>query len=310
MMKEIREFITANKDNMIGLLEKIVNIDIGSRHAKGIAEIVALLQGFLEENGITNRVIDTDSDNSILLEILNEEIDQAPIIFTGHLDTVFLEGTAAKNPFRIDEDGMMHGPGIDDMKSGIVIGLYTLLALKMIGYQERPIKFIMVTDEENLHMFSKAKDKIRQEAQGGLYALNFESGYLDDAIVVSRKGGGIVDIEVTGVAAHSGHDPEKGRSAILELAHKIIAIEALNDIPRGKLLNCGKIIGDTGDNVVSDKATISVGIRYDSMAMRQEILDDLKTIVARATIPDTETSLFLRMLIDPLEPHPSCANAL
>uniref|UniRef100_UPI003F693B52 hypothetical protein n=1 Tax=Streptococcus pluranimalium TaxID=82348 RepID=UPI003F693B52 len=109
MMKEIREFITANKDNMIGLLEKIVNIDTGSRHAKGIAEIVALLQGFLEENGITNRVIDTDSDNSILLEILNEEIDQAPIIFTGHLDTVFLEGTAAKNPFRIDEDGMMHG---------------------------------------------------------------------------------------------------------------------------------------------------------------------------------------------------------
>ncbi|MGT2713927.1 peptidase dimerization domain-containing protein [Streptococcus pluranimalium] len=110
---------------------------------------------------------------------------------------------------------------------------------------------------------------------------------MDDAIVVSRKGGGIVDIEVTGVAAHSGHDPEKGRSAILELAHKIIAIEALNDILRGKLLNCGKIIGDTGDNVVSDKATVSVGIRYDSMAMRQEILDDLKTIVARATIPDT-----------------------
>ncbi|WP_438478591.1 M20/M25/M40 family metallo-hydrolase [Streptococcus pluranimalium] len=236
---------------------------------------------------------------------MNEEIDQAPIIFTGHLDTVFLEGTAAKNPFRIDEDGMMHGPGIDDMKSGIVIGLYTLLALKMIGYQERPIKFIMVTDEENLHMFSKAKDKIRQEAQGGLYALNFESGYLDDAIVVSRKGGGIVDIEVTGVAAHSGHDPEKGRSAILELAHKIIAIEALNDIPRGKLLNCGKIIGGTGDNVVSDKATVSVGIRYDSMTMRQEILDDLKTIIARATIPDTETSLFLRILIDPLEHTPA-----
>ncbi|MFC3928036.1 M20/M25/M40 family metallo-hydrolase [Streptococcus caprae] len=298
---ELKHFIDAQEPAMLALTERLINIDSGTRDAQGIRQVHDVLVEFFDQHGLEHYTIETTSENPVLVVTLNSESTAAPIIFIGHTDTVFPKGTVAQNPFRIDEAGMMHGPGIVDMKTGDVIGIFTLLALREAGYTTRPIKFILVSDEENLHMFSNTGDVIRQEAKDGLYALNFETGYLDDGLVVGRKGGGIVDIEVKGIAAHSGHDPEKGRSAILELAHKIIAIEGLNDLARGKLLNCGKSEGGTGENIIPDTAKVSIGIRFDSPKMRDEILAELEQITQTHTVADVQATLSVRMLIEAME---------
>ncbi|MDQ0223237.1 M20/M25/M40 family metallo-hydrolase [Streptococcus moroccensis] len=297
----ITDFLKSKESELLQLLETIINIDSGTRNTAGVAQVVQVLQNTLNQYDIPNRTIEADGAGPVLIAEINTPSDEAPIVFIGHTDTVFPDGTAKANPFRIDDDGFAHGPGIVDMKSGVVIGLYSLLALQSLPHFTRPVKYIIVSDEENLHMFSNVKDIIRQEANGAVYGLNFETGHLDDSIVVGRKGGGIADITVTGRHAHSGNAPQDGRSAILEMAHKIIAIEQLNDYSRGKLLNCGKVIGGTGENVIPGSATVSIGIRFDTLAMRDEILADLESLCQQQTVPDTQTDLTVRMEIDCME---------
>ena len=102
------------------------------------------------------------------------------------MDTVFKEGAVKENPFRVDENGMAHGPGVLDMKAGLVMALYTVKALDSVDWKERPIKFIFASDEENLHMRSDAKKIFAEEAAGALAAFNFETGYMDNRFVVGR----------------------------------------------------------------------------------------------------------------------------
>lgn len=119
------------------------------------------------------------------------------------------------------------------MKGGLVVSLYAVKALSALSLVTPPIKFVFVTDEETLHMHSNAKAVLRREITGAKAFLNFEPCAENGQVVLSRYGGGPVSIHVHGCAAHSGTSPEKGRSAILEAAHKIIYLESKNDISRG-----------------------------------------------------------------------------
>ena len=229
----------------------------------------------------------------MLVGAWNMASGKAPLLLIGHMDTVFKEGAAKERPFRVDEEGLAHGPGILDMKPGLVMALYIVKALAAIGWRERPIKFIFAGDEENLHMFSNAKKVFAQEAAGALAAFNFETGYQNNHFVVGRNGGGPVRITVYGVAAHSGLAPEKGRSAILEAAHKIVEIEAQNDIPRGRLINCGMVSGGIGENTIPDSCVIRIGVRFKSMAVGKEIFDILRKAADHSTVPDTAAELDL-----------------
>ena len=215
---------------------------------------------------------------SVLVGEWDNGSTKAPLLFIGHMDTVFKEGAVKENPFRVDEENFAHGPGVVDMKAGLVIAVYAIKALAELGFHERPIKCVFAGDEENLHMFSNAKAVMEAEASGALAAFNFETGYLDNHFVVGRNGGGPAQITVHGVAAHSGLAPEKGRSAILEAAHKIAAIEALNDIPRGKLINCGKVYRRYGrEHHPGHSARIHLGIRFPTSEIKGEILTAART---------------------------------
>lgn len=206
-----------------------------------------------------------------------------------------------KNPFEIDERGLAHGPGVLDMKAGLVIALYAVRALRDAGYRERPVKCIFMGDEENLHMFSGAKDIMVSELGEAEAAFNFETGYMDDGLVVGRSGGGIIDVVIKGVQVHSGIEPEKGRSAVAEMAYKIIEIESRRDVERGKLINCGMVSGGIGENTVPGEAKISIGIRFPSMAIRDEILDDIKSAAEHVHIENTSAKMRVRMLMDCME---------
>ena len=142
-----------------------------------------------------------------------------------------------------------------------------------------------------MHAKSNVKHILSREAEGAIAAFNFETGFPDDTFVIGRKGGGPVTIKVHGVSAHSGNAPEKGRSAILEAAKKVEFLESKNDIPRGKLINCGVIQGGMGANTIPGECRIDIAIRYPDSEIREEIFEDLKAATETNTVPDTWAEL-------------------
>lgn len=175
-----------------------------------------------------------------------------------HLDTVYPIGTLANMPF-YEKEGKIFGPGVMDMKGGIVISLTALAALQAAGKLTRPVTALFTSDEEIGSYTSRAL--IEELAQKAALVLVFESGLLDGSLKTWRKGMGVFTVKVKGRAAHAGGKHQDGRNAIEELAHQVIAIQKLTDYAKGTTFNVGMIRGGTASNVVPDQAEAVVDFR-------------------------------------------------
>jgi glutamate carboxypeptidase len=175
-----------------------------------------------------------------------------------HMDTVFPLGTLEKMPFHLRE-GKAFGPGVSDMKGGIVVALTAITAVLDAGPLSRPITVLFTPDEEISSDASRIL--IEKLARQASLVLVLEPGMLDGALKVWRKGVGDFTVQVNGRAAHAGGDHEKGRNAIEEMAHQVLAIQALTDYSRGTTLNVGVIRGGIASNVVPEQAVIEVDLR-------------------------------------------------
>ncbi len=297
----VRKHVSERRGEMISLLEKIVNIDSGTTNIAGVEAVCGILKQEMEAIGMDVRVIPSEGAGPVLVGEWCCGGAKRPLLFLGHMDTVFEDGKAERYPFRIDENGLIHGPGVLDMKGGLVVALSAIRALRDIGCMDRPVKCIFVGDEEKLHMFSRTKQIMISELSGAEAAFNFEVGYRHDGLVVGRKGGGIVDVTVHGVPAHSGLAPEKGRSAVAEMCYKVLELEASRDIERGKLINCGMVSGGIGENTVPGEAKISIGIRFPSLAIRDEILADIRSATERVHIEGTKAEMNVRMMMESMD---------
>jgi glutamate carboxypeptidase len=185
------------------------------------------------------------------------------ILLLGHFDTVWPIGEAARRPFSV-HGGKATGPGTNDMKAGILIGLYALRAL--IETDQTPahrLVYLLTSDEENGSLSSRPL--IEAEARRSDYVLVLEPAR-HGSLVTWRKGIGRFIIEVTGVAAHSGVDPEKGVSAIGEMAHQILKLQAMTDLARGTTVNVGVVQGGSRVNVVAASAKAECDLRVMSVA--------------------------------------------
>ena len=182
-----------------------------------------------------------------------------PILLLGHYDTVYDHGTLATMPW-LEQNGRLHGPGVFDMKSGIAQIMFALRALREVkGGLSRPVKVWLVSDEEEGSDSSRfLTEKLATQCEAVLVC---EPAGPGGALKTARKGVGGFVIKVTGQAAHSGLDFEKGQSAILELSHQIQAVSRLTDLKRGITLNVGVIRGGTRTNVVAAEAIAEVDLR-------------------------------------------------
>ena len=188
---------------------------------------------------------------------------RAPVLLLGHFDTVYEVGTLNKMPWS-ERNGRLHGPGIFDMKAGIVQMMFALWALREVaGELPRPVKVLLVSDEEVGSATSRAlTEKLARQCAAALVC---EPSGPGGALKTARKGVGSFTLKVTGKAAHSGLDFEKGQSAILELAHQILAVSRLTDLKRGVTLNVGQVRGGTRTNVVADEAVAELDLRVTNM---------------------------------------------
>lgn len=298
--EKIKKFIEENREGALKLWGDIVNIDSGSPDKEGVDKVIDVVKVAMDEAGFETKVYEMEKAGNTIVGTFNGESIEAPIIFIGHVDTVFNDNDTKERPFRI-EDGKAYGPGVLDMKAGVVIGIYVAKALKEAGYSKRPIKMVYVGDEEVAHEHSNATEVLKEESMGALAALNFETGRLNNNVVVGRKGSRMFKVRIDGVSVHSGNEPEKGRSAILEASHKIIELEALNDIHRGKLINVGTIKGGTSDNTVPGFCEFGVATRHINNEIGDEIVKDVTEVLEKQFVKDTVTTFQSGLGLDCME---------
>jgi glutamate carboxypeptidase len=181
---------------------------------------------------------------------------QKPVLLLGHLDTVWPIGTLKKMPWR-EADGRYWGPGVLDMKAGVVMALTALSTLREMKLS-RPVTLLLNSDEEVGSPISRAITERLALESAAVLVLEPAQGL---AYKTARKGVGNYHVEVTGVGAHSGVDFEKGHSAVLELAKQVQTISGFTNLARKLTVNCGVIAGGTRSNVVASQACTEVDVR-------------------------------------------------
>ncbi|HWE62142.1 MAG TPA: M20 family metallopeptidase [Chloroflexota bacterium] len=231
---------------------------------------------------------------------------QARILLIGHLDTVYPAGWIADHPFAMIDD-RVRGPGTADMKGGLLVGLYALEALRAAGFTRyAEITFVLNSDEEVGSPSSTAL--IAREAQGRDAVLVLEPGRASGDIVSARKGVAMFDLHVQGRAAHAGVEPQKGRSAILELAHQTIALQSLNDMAPGLTVNVGVVQGGTRGNVIAAEALARIDVRARTRADLDAVIAAMHEHIAQRHVPDTVSILSGGITHPPMERTPAVAQ--
>lgn len=227
------------------------------------------------------------------------------ILVLAHLDTVHPIGTLQRNPFRIEGD-RVYGPGGYDMKAGACVALEAVKAATQGGRTKLPIDMLFVPDEEIGSAASRAD--IERLATHSRYALVCEPARAGDRCVTARKGIGALRLCVHGCAAHAGLQHERGRNAIRELAHQVLALEGMTDYGRGITINVGKIQGGTAANVVPERAELEGEFRMPSQALAQELQNRL--LALRPHTPDVRVDVEAWIKRPPYERTAAVASLL
>jgi len=203
--------------------------------------------------------------------------DQKNILLLGHTDTVHPVGTKLLNPTRI-EDGKFYGCGIFDMKAGVVLMLEAIrFFVESASRPSRPITVLLSCDEE-VGSFS-GREIVEREAGNAEACLVFEPS-AEGRVKTGRKGTGMFTLKAVGIPAHAGLEPEKGASAILELARHIEQLHTLNNVAVGTTVNVCTARGGTTTNVIPERAECTIDVRFASMDEATRIESSIRSLVA------------------------------
>ncbi|MCZ7658917.1 MAG: M20 family metallopeptidase [Xanthobacteraceae bacterium] len=285
--QEILDWLAGERGAMLALLADLVNTDSGSYDKAGVDAVGARLRGFLEGQGIACETLPDDRFG----DVLRAGIGTGPnstILLMGHRDTVFPRDEAKRRPFRI-ENGRAYGPGVADMKAGLVMNAFVLAAFGRFGGAPAPLVGLFTSDEEIGSPSSRPV--IEAEARRARAVFNAEPGRPSGAVVTGRKGGVFSRLSITGKAAHSGGNFADGISAIEELARKVIALHALTDLTRGITVNVGLVSGGQTVNTVAPWAKAEIDLRFVTKADRDETMGRIQRIVDTAHVPGTTATL-------------------
>jgi glutamate carboxypeptidase len=238
-------------------LRELIQQESPSEDRRAVSAAMALAEHWAQEQGArTKRHNQREFGDVLELHFGPSRSKQKPILLLGHLDTVWPIGTLKKMPWR-EADGRYWGPGVLDMKAGVVMALAALNTLREMK-SSRPVTLLLNSDEEVGSPISRAITERLAIESAAVMVLEPAQGL---AYKTARKGVGNYHVEVTGIAAHSGVDFAKGHSAVLELAKQIQTISGFTNLARKLTVNCGVIAGGTRSNVVASQAWTEVDVR-------------------------------------------------
>src|SRR6266849_9275517 len=285
-------------------LKTIVNIDSGTFTKAGVDRVAAYLQERFQGLGFSTRFDQQEHYGDHLVATHQGDAPGGPrILLIGHIDTVLPDGEAGRRPFAISRrEGarIATGHGILDMNSGVLIGMYALHLLiegQQATYSQ--VTFICNSDEEIGSPSSRPL--IQQLAQQADAVLVLEPGRAQGTIVASRKGCGQYRVEVHGLSAHAGVEPQRGRNAILELSYQVQKMQALNGTIPGATLSVGIVRGGERTNVVPDYAYFDMDVRTSDQGSLKALEAAMRQVTSQNELQGTRITLSGSMLCQPFE---------
>jgi glutamate carboxypeptidase len=282
------DFLTPRLPEILDQLANLSMMDCGTYDKAGVDAVGRLMRARVEAAGAAVEISSDEKLGDSLVARWQGK-GTARLLLVGHLDTVYPVGWPNDHPFHIDGD-LAHGPGAADMKGGLLNGLYALDALRAGGFTNfAEIAFVFNSDEEIGSPSSTPF--IRRLAEGRHAVLVLEPGRANGNIVSARKGMGTFELTVSGQSAHAGVDPEKGRSAVLELAYQTIALHALADLPGGISVNVGTVSGGMRPNVVAAEASARIDLRARTVEDLERTIAAMQASAAAPTVEGTTVTL-------------------
>jgi glutamate carboxypeptidase len=289
-------------------LERLVNIDCGSYSKAGVDQVGEWVAQRLGALGASVSTRQHDKYGDTVVGVARGRGSTRALLI-GHMDTVFPDGTVAERPFTVRE-GRALGPGTDDMKGGLLCGLYALRAIAALDPDGQlpfaELTFVANPDEEIGSPTSTPV--IREMAETADVCFVLEAARENGNIVSARKGIADYVVSISGRAAHAGVEPEKGRSAIVEAAHKTLALTALNGRWPGVTVNVGVVRGGSRPNVVAEATELEIDLRGASRAAMETAEAAIREIATSSTVPDVTSTITRRNLWWPMEKTPPTAR--
>jgi glutamate carboxypeptidase len=302
LARNLAQNVEAQLPRYLAEFEKLVNIDCGSYTPDGVNRVADFCSDALGSLGATVERLPAEGLGDLVIGRLAG--DGPRLLLIGHMDTVFDPGTVAERPFRREGDRAL-GPGVTDMKGGLLAGLHALAALRTAGIGPA-VTYVCNPDEEIGSPFSGPH--IRRLAAEHDAALVLECARANGDIVSARKGIADYHVEILGRAAHAGVEPEKGRSAILEAARQVLTLTALNGRWPSVTVNVGVIEGGTRPNVVAARCGLKVDLRAASVAEFEAAAAELERIVSTPSVEGTHATLHRVAGHQPMERSPAIAQ--
>ena len=299
----VRSRLESQRAGMAELLGQLVNVESPSDDAECLNRMADRLEQLFARFGtVTRHRIGANGASHLVVNVDGADDGLPPALVIGHFDTVWPRGTIERLPFGIDADGIATGPGCFDMKGGLVLLLFALAALRTIGRKpRRPLRVLLDCDEEIGS--PTARDLIDTMASEAGVGLVLEPPLPGGSLKTARKGSLLYHLEITGRAAHAGIEPEKGASAILELARQIEAINALHDPERGTLVNIGVVRGGSRLNVVPAQAEADIAARVTTADDADSVDRAMKTL--SPSVSGTEVRVIPGRTRPPMQPSPA-----
>ncbi|NDD62473.1 MAG: M20 family peptidase [Acidobacteria bacterium] len=282
----MRELIKRYEDRLgsvLALIEELVSQESKSREEEPLNRLAARVGAMLAEIGGEGGAVEYIPANGYGTHLravfpFGHDRFESGILVVGHLDTVWPLGTLARKPFVVEPGGRATGPGIFDMKAGIAILIESLRSIctEVAGGSSgtcRPVRVLLTCDEEIGSPTSRWL--VEEEARRATAALVLEPPLSGGILKTGRKGIAAFTVRAIGKAAHAGLDPRSGVNAVVELAHQIIDLAALNDFDRGVTVNTGLMTGGTGVNVVPAEAVAKVDLRFHDQEQGERVVREI-----------------------------------
>jgi glutamate carboxypeptidase len=279
-MSPLINYFWQRRAGTLSLIGRLVEMETPSRQEAQLNAAARLLADELQPLADELEIIPRSGYGSHLRACFQfgHPADSPHSLVIGHFDTVWPVGTLERRPFSVGEDGLAHGPGIFDMKSGVAIIVEALRAIKEQRLSPAAPLVLLLTCDEEIGSPS-SRSLVEAAAARAAAAFVLEPPIPGGIVKTGRKGVGVFTLQVTGRAAHAGLDPAKGVNAVVELAHQIIRVAALNDPSRGVTANVGVVSGGTTSNVVPAEATARIDVRF----WTPEDGERIKTALSRLT---------------------------
>jgi len=288
MLNHVLNSLAAREPQMFTLLEKLVLIQSGTHNKRGVDRVGQVIETFLAGLPLACNRVRQEQFGDHLTFTTPAAGHREYILITGHMDTVFPEETDFH--WYREDDCKVYGPGVIDMKGGLVVTLAVVRALADVGLLEQiPLVLVFNSDEEIGSPTSAAL--IEKLAQGACCGLVTECGGMDGQVVTGRRGKIGYRLDVYGRAGHAAFVGADKASAILELCRLVPELENLNDPENGQVVNVGVIEGGIGANSVADHATALLDTRFVSAAHGEDLQRDIRLLTAVNRTPGTRSTL-------------------